>query len=344
MRRLARAAAAAAIAALLLSSCDVLFKGRFASDVAQTTARIDLSSSISASAASSFTLSIIAAGNLEFVLLVSGLNFDSSLPHLLVFSPQLKPEQSWSIDDLAAVPPLGIPFTGGTPLFHLADGKVVIGNLQTSPSATGLTPDAKLPSVVLGGWTIEGPQPTFLTWSSLREDIGAKMLFYFEYPGDWSTQTARSHLVSSGTTQYDLVGVFTNPTDSNNNTALMAFSEMNTSQGAIHFILVPKNADFINQFPGPPIMENTQYTDTQFVKTGLESDALWITTDSIIGYDAHARALVRFSPPPSDPSVETRLEVSGHPENGLVAFSFAGGYYCTWDPATRTLTRYEKWW
>jgi len=102
------------------------------------------------------------------------------------------------------------PLHRGTPLFHLADGKVVIGNLQTSPSATGLTPDAKLPSVVLGGWTIEGPQPTFLTWSSLREDIGAKMLFYFEYPGDWSAQTPGRTLSPRDDT-VRLVGVFTNP-------------------------------------------------------------------------------------------------------------------------------------
>ncbi len=233
-------------------------------------------------------------------------------------------------------------FRGDAVLSHLVDGKIVIGDLQTSPSSTGLMPDVMLPSAFLSGWTIEGPQPTYLTWTNFREDPGTQTLFYDEYPGDWSTQTPKQHPVSSGSTQYNLAGVFTDPTDGNNNTALMAFSENNTQQDTIHFIQVPKNADFINQFPGPPIMENPAYTSAQFVKNGLESDALWATADSIIGYDSNDGELVRFSP--TDPSVEARLRVSAHVQNGHLAFSFAGGYYCTWDPDTRVLTRYEKWW
>ncbi len=347
MRQLIRAAAVALVLALSLASCDVLFMGNFPSDLTQATARIDLSGSIPASAAGNFTLSVIKLGKIEYVLLFSSLNFNVSLPHLLVLSPDLQVQNSYTLDTIDnAVPPSGTPFGGNAALAHLSDATIVIGNLQTTPSGNGLALTAKLSGAVslpLSGWTIEGPQPGYLTWSSFGL-YSSQQLFYQEYADDWSTQTSKSALVSSGGTQYNFDGVFTDPEDSLNNVALMVFAESNTSQGAFHFIQVPKSPDFSNLFSGLPIMENPAYTGTQFVKNDLEYGILYTTSDSIIGYNSHAQSFVRFAPPPADPSVETPLRAPYNSGDVKIAFSFSGGYYCTWDPATRILTRYQDWW
>ena len=346
LKRLIRVTAVAAILALPLASCDILFMGSFPSDTAQATARVDLSSSISASAAGSFTLSIARSGKYEYILLVSTLGFDTSLPHLLVLSPALQVQNSHSLDDIIACNPSGIPWNGTAVMTHLADGRVVIGNLQTAASSAGLSLDMKLTAAPaeLNGWTVEGPQPSFLTWSDFNLDPSTHQLSYVEYAGDWSTRTTRNTLVSSPAgIQYSLEGVFTDPEDSLNNLALVVFSESNTGQSAFHFIMAPKNPDFANQFPGPePIMENPAYTSTQFVKNDLEQGTICVTSDSIIGYDSNTQSLVRFTP--ADPSAEARLHVPGLSSGMQIAFSFSGTYYCRWDPATRVLTRYERWW
>jgi hypothetical protein len=345
LRRIIRVVTLASVLVLPLVSCDILFVGSFSSDLAQATARIDLSSSISAADGGSFTLSVIRSGKFEYVLLFSSLSFDGSLPHLLVLSPELKLKNSYSLNDIDAATGTVPSFSGNAAIAHLADGNVVIGNLQTTPSDSGLALDQKLTvaPVQLSRWAIEGPQPSYLTWSNFFLDY-SQQLSYFEYAGDWnSPRTSKSHFVSSpGNTRYDLEGVFTDPEDSLNNGALMVFAESNTQQEAFHFIQVPKNADFINQFAGPPIMENPAYTGTQFVKNNLEHGTICMTSDSIIGYDPNAQSLVRFTP--ANPGGEARLRIPNRPKDMLLSFSFSGGYYCTWDPVTRILTRYERWW
>jgi hypothetical protein len=343
MRRMVRAAAIAGVLVLTLASCDVLFMGIFSSNTAQATSRIDLSSSIAAANAASFTLAVLKSGENEYVLLFSSLGFDRTRPHLIVLSPDLQLQNSYTQDDIIARPPNGDPLMGSAAMTHLPDGHIVIGNLQTIASGAGLALDKKLSPAMdgLNGWSIEGP-PNSRTWSNFQLDFGTQVLSYIEYDAAMSAATPRSHSVSSGTTRYNLEGVFTNPEDALNNSALVVFSESNTQNSVLHFIPVSKNPDFSSEFPGPPIIENTAYTGTGFTKANLEQGSIFTTWDSIIGYDSRSRSLIRFTP--QDPSTENRLSMPSMPKDLKFAFSFSGSYYCTWDPATRVVTRYEKWW
>jgi hypothetical protein len=343
MNKMLRAAALIAILTLVLASCDILFMGTFPADTAQATARVDLSSSISAANASSFHLNIVKAGKYEFVILVSDTNFDSTLPHLLIMSPALAVQNSYSMDALVACNPNGVSFNGTGAVSHLADGHIVIGNLQTIVSSTGLGLDQKLNTafVNLNGWTIEGPDPTFLTWSQFS--LNGHLMSYQEYASDWSTVTGKSAAVSSGSTYYYLEGVFTDPEDATNNSAVLVFREQsNSNSSTFHFITVVKDSELFNQFPGGPIMENAAFTGSQIVKDNFKSGSVSITTDGIVAYNEKSRSLVFFTP--SDPTNEKPLHVGGTPNGLQWAFSFSGSFYCAWDPATRILTRYEKWW
>ena len=54
------------------------------------------------------------------------------------------------------------------------------------------------------------------------------------------------------------------------------------------------------------------------------------------------RSMIHFTPTTTTSPASLHL---GTLSDGLVmAFSFSGGFYCTWDPSTRVLTRYEDWW
>ena len=343
MKKLIRSAAAASVLTLVLASCDVLFMGTFPADTGQLTARLDLSSSISAANASSFHLTIVKSGKIEFVILVSDTGFDSSLPHLLVMSPSLAVQNSYSMDDIKSVPPVSSPLTGYTAMAHLNDATIVIGNLQTNVSSSGLTLSQKLDaqSVNLSNWAVEGPGPNYYTWSNFYTNP-AQTLVYSEWAGDWSGFVTKSAAISSGSTQYDLQGVFTDPEDPTNDSALLVFSEQGNQSSAFHFITVVKDSELFNQFPGNPIMENPAFTGTQVVKSDLEYGSVSVTTDGIVGYDGNTGSLVFFTL--ADPSSEKSLHVGNSPSGLQRAFSFSGSYYCTWDPTTRILTRYEKWW
>jgi hypothetical protein len=343
MRKLFRAVALTAVLTLVLASCDILFQGTFPADVAQTTARIDLSSSISAADAASFHLSVVKSGKYEFVILVSDTGFTSSLPHLLVLSPSLVVQDSYTMDQLIACNPVGNSFNGTGTIAHLYDGTIVIGNLQTNVTSSGLTLSQKLTtsSVNLSGWSIEGPSPSYYTWGNFYINSG-QTLFYSEWASDWSGYTTKNAVVSSGSTSYGLEGVFTDPEDATNDTALLVFSESSSNNAPLHFLTVVKDSEFFNQFPGAPIMENTAFTGSQVVKNDLERGEVYVTTDGIVGYNGSSRSLVFFTL--ADPSNEKPLHVGDTPNGLQRAFSFSGTYYCTWDPSTRILTRYEKWW
>jgi hypothetical protein len=76
-------------------------------------------------------------------------------------------------------------------------------------------------------------------------------------------------------------------------------------------------------------------------KSNLNSQALAFTRGGIIAYDYQSSSLVRFtlSSPDSVSSLPLKYV------NGMkLAAGVSGGYCVVWDPASRTLTRYEQWW
>ncbi len=159
---------AAMISALLLplASCDVLFNGVFPPSISQVTARADLSASIPAAPASSFSVSTVSAGGNEYVILFSGIPFDISQPHLVIMDSHLKMINTFSIKDLAAIS--AGPQLGG--YFTMADvkGFVVIGNMRFTPQLSGFALDTSYPGIFLYGPSVSGMPSHLYNWTNFR--------------------------------------------------------------------------------------------------------------------------------------------------------------------------------
>jgi hypothetical protein len=133
-------------------------------------------------------------------------------------------------------------------------------------------------------------------------------------------------------------GVFTDPESLQHNIALLVFDD--TDSDTQYFFQVLKDPDLKNGLFGPPLFDNPAYS--AFTKEGLGSNEFFVTADGIIGFEDGSNSWVRFTP--EEPDTESRLYAGKRKENLKSAFSFSGGYYCTWDPDSRTLVRMEKWW
>jgi hypothetical protein len=331
---------AGALALLFLGSCDMLFNGAYSPELAQMTAVADLAAIIPAAPASTYNLSILHSGDVEFVLLYSSASFDSTQTHLVVLSPSLKVLSMFTGNDISLLPPVGTPFNGSSAVTHLVDGVIVIGNVEAVPSPTGLTLVDKLNmpthpvNVQLSGATIVGPATASLTWTGFGVDPTGVMS-WSAYAADWSTVSAMSHPLGR---QVQVVGAFTDSESDKHNVAFLVFSDGNAN--TLLFMQLPKSPDLLNGFPGPPLFSNPAYPT--FTKSGLSQENVFMTADSIVGFDQNSQSWVRFSP--SSPDTVTKLYTGNRKRSLKSAFSFAGGYYCTWDPDTRTLARYEKWW
>jgi hypothetical protein len=328
---------------LSLVSCDFLFNGSFPADLGQASARADLSSKISTTLAKSFSLSILKSGTTEQVLLYSTLAADNSHAHILSLTPTLEVQSSFTLDDVTALAPAGVPFKGSSAVTHLLDGHFIIGNVEAVVGSNSLAPLRKLEpnpvpppvSAEMNNWTIVGPANAAFTWTDFYVDSATNLLHYTAYAGDWSTNISISHPVGRS---YRLEGVFTDPEDATSNLAVLVFRDGPSSTD--YFLQVPKNPDMMNGFPGPALFDNTAYTS--FSVPDLAEGSVMATVDGIIAYNQNTQCWVRFTP--SSPGTVSSLHVRNRKFDAQTAFSFSGGYYCIWDPDTEVLTRYEKWW
>jgi hypothetical protein len=134
----------------------------------------------------------------------------------------------------------------------------------------------------------------------------------------------------------DLDGVFTNPEDELGNACVFAFADH--SAGTEWFVQVPKTPD-VEQPPAAAIFGGAYPT---FSKEDLDSRSIAVTMDGIVAFQYKTQSWIKFTP--SDPDTVSSLYIGKKGSNQLSAFSFSGGYYCIWDPDTRTLVRYEDWW
>jgi len=343
MRKTVRLAIIGFCMLLALASCDVLFMGVFPGSAGQATARADLSALIGPADAGTFNLSIARSYGFEFVILSSPTAFDPARTHIVVLSPKLEKMNTYSLAD--------VPFFSAGPTFvaaygHLSDGHIEIGNIDGVASAAGIT--LSVPpqlSITLGNWPIIGarlPTLLFYTWNNFRID-STNTLLYDGYLDDWSGFTSLSRLVrpiDATHGQLFLDGVFTNPEDDVglNNASLFAFREKDTDTE--HFVQIPKSPDLED----PSVITGDIFSSgyPTFSKSHLDSGSVAVTADSIVAYDENARAWIRFTP--FSPDDVTSLYVGRRGSQEKSAFSFSGGYYCIWDPDTRTLTRYEDWW
>jgi hypothetical protein len=346
MMRMLRTAAAGIGLVLALASCDVLFMGIFPSSLGQATAAVDLSASIDPAAASTFNLSIARSYGFEFAILYSTAGFDATKPHVIVLSPGLKVLNTYSLADVnLIVSPAS--FSGSTVFAHLVDGHIVIGNADGVATSRGLKLIGPLPGgLPLNGWTIIGgqlPSMSAYAWIGFQVNQTTNTLTYSPFDIGWFPVApppvnlpwlVRPLDASHG--PLDLDGVFTNPEDELGNTSLFVFGDRNA--GAEWFVQIPKSPD-LEAPPTTPIFSGAYPT---FSKEELDSRSIAVTRDGIVAFQYSTQSWIKFTP--AAPQTVTSLYVGRRGSHQQSAFSFSGGWYCIWDPETRTLVRYEDWW
>jgi hypothetical protein len=337
MSRLMRLALASALL-LCLCACDVLFMGRYSADLGQATAYADLSAGMSAYAAPSFSLSIVPYGDTEYVLLFSSTDFDTSMAHLYVLSPDLAVLNTYSLDDLTALSPAGSSFSGTAAMTHLSDNTIIIGNVVAVPADGGLSLSGKITASVtdaaLDGWAIEGPSTLDFTCTDFSTDYSSQTLTFRAYLPDWSGYSTVSCSLGESA---QIRGVFTDPTDADGNVAILALQ--GNEDESCRFFTVAKSPDIASGLSGYTLFKDY----SSVVKDGINSRTIAVTATGIVAYDDDARAWIWFTL--SAPDDEVKLPAAGwDTESRKAAFSFKNGWYCVWDAAARTLTRYEKWW
>jgi len=346
MVRRARVLGVLAVSLSMLFGCDYLLNGSFPGSVSQETVRLDLSSEISAAAATTFNLAVLKSGQTEYVLLFSSSGFDASKNHLYVLTPGLVIQNTFTMSAIADIPPIGDPLKGDTAIAHLSDGKIVIGNVQATPGTNGLSLDGKLESpnnpvtVELSKGAIVGPSSASFTWSGFFTDPSNNLTFT-QYASDWSSLISQTHAIGR---PYQLENIFTDPEDNQVNTALLVFDQSTSgSNSTQYFMTVPKDPDMVTAFggvTGPALFDNSSYTS--FTMTELDTRHLFVVSDGIVAYDFQTHSLIHFTPTTTTSPVS--LSFGQISDSLKMAFSFSGGYYCVWDPSARTLTRYEDWW
>jgi hypothetical protein len=309
----------------------------FPADTAQMSAQFDLSAEIPAPNAGSFNLSIVKLVDTEYVLLFSCDMFDTTKTHIFVLSPALQVLSRYSMDYVmnpANFSNAGIPFKGNAAVARPADNQIVIGNLRMMRAADGLRPVDKLPSGQLSQFAIAGPAPGNFLWTNFRDDSFGN-LFYDAYNASWSGPTFLGHPIGK---TLRVAGAFTYPEDIANNTALLVFSDDRAN--AQYFVQVPKDPDLAGGWPAASLLANTQYPS--FTKQELDTRSIAVTKTGIVAYDYSRRSWTRFLP--TAPDSVTELQAGRRSNSPLSAFSYSGGYFCTFDLASRVLTRYEDWW
>jgi hypothetical protein len=321
-------------AALLLplSSCDILFNGVFPSDIGQATARTDLSNDIPAGEAPSFNLFVITSGGEEFVLLFSSLGFDSSHPYLIIMDPELKKQNVYSFDDLSNLDPVGFPFSGSYAMRDVA-GNIMIGNIQFKASSGGLVPFKKFTTPALWGPSVSGG-PSHL-WNEANFRVNGSNLEYDEYDSGWiTTASPFSWPMGAPSSSLQLRGIFTDP-DSSSASDVLVFADDASSR--YYFLRVSK--DDVDTNPATSVFDSSK---APVVKKNLDGNSISYTRDGMAAYEYETRSWIRFSLDSAD-TVDS-MYVGERTNNLRTAFSISGDYYCTWDPKSRVLTRYEKWW
>ncbi len=348
MRKTPRLAVILCALLLALASCDVLFSGVFPPSVGQMTARAELSASVDAAPASSFSLTTVAAGGNEYVLLFSTLSFDGTKPHLIVMDPHLNVLSSFTMDALVALPNPGNPFAGSVAMTDVK-GQVLVGSVWFDATPAGFSPARKAPT----GFNLYAPSVTGMPafgFNEINFRISSGSLTYDEYDPAWGWLIGPAAPLGTPSPPPSgplfLTNVFADQ-DSATAPDVFLFQESN-SNGPSHwyFLRIPK-ADIdvnINVAIGadPDIFTHAALNYPPVV---VKSDLAWqgvaYSRAGIIAYDYHSSSLVRFTLDAPDSVDSLALKWV----NGMkLAAGISGGYCVVWDPVSRTLTRYEQWW
>jgi hypothetical protein len=350
---------AAMICALLLplASCDVLFSGVFSPAIAQVTARADLSASIAAAPAGSFSLSTVSAGGNEYVLLFSAMAFDSTKNHLIVMDSHLNVLNSFTLDALDALPSAADPFGNGNSFGQISamtgvNGQVLIGNIWFDASPAGFSFSHKVsgPTFCLSGPSVaDMSSPGF---NEINFTIFSGNLVYTQYDSAWGWLAGPFAPLGTPSPPpsglLNLANVFADPDSAASPDVLVFQDSGGSGPSHMYFLRMPKADIIINTPPyfaigtDPDIFTHASLNYPPIVvKSNLSSQALAFSRAGIFAYDFQSDSLVRFT-------LDAPDSVSSLPlkdVNGMkLAAGISGSYCVVWDPVSRTLTRYEQWW
>jgi hypothetical protein len=319
----------AIVTLLALAACQVLFVGVFPPTTAQMTARANLSALVAAAPAASFSLSIVAAGSTEYVLLFSGSSFDPSQTHLIILDSGLNTVGSFTNAEILAA---ASSYLNGQFAMADAGGQIVAGNVRFTVQQTGV--------VISGSLTSPLGQPAIpnLGANEVNFSAGSGTFSYMEYDSAWTYLGARSVPLGAPSTSINLVGAFT---DADSLSAPNVFVLQDYGSQQTYFLSIPKDDIAGGNLLVAVGASSVFATFNPFSKSTLDSSTVCYSGGSIIAYDHQSEALVRF--PLDNPSNVSSLPLR-YASNRKVAAGFSGTYCVVWDPGTRMLTRYEQWW
>ena len=309
---------------------DIAFSSTFPAAVTQMTARRDLSSLVSASEASSFSMSDVTAGGREYVILSSSLTSDGT--RLIIMDTGLNTILTLTGQDFA-----GLGGSLGTAPAKLdAKGRILIGNVFFQTGASGLV----FPPFVNSIPTTPGFQsPVGGNYNFINFTASGNNFSYTRYSDIWlldNTWTRPIRTSPGANTSFFLHGVFSDPARQ-----VAMFVLYDSGDSLDHYLVIPLgdlNGGLLLTFPLQDFYE-------VFTKPATRED--------LLGYSNGG--LIRFVPGGSSGSgAFVRSDLSGADQPNQLqcfnlpamrqAFSPSGGTYFTFDLGTRIVTRLTAWW
>jgi hypothetical protein len=272
---------------------------------------------------------------IEYILLFSSDGVGPSNAHLFVLGAKdMTVLNRYSLDDLVTtIPAPGWYFAGNSAVALPSGAAIIVGNVQLAPGTDGLAIVGK-PPVQLNSGAMIGPTTAPNLWTGFRND-GSDNFIYDSYDTTtWTSTTVTPEAIGH---PYQVTGVFADPEDSTDLTVLLVFHD---DSGNHFFLQVPKDPDMANGWPSAPLFSIGAYNP--FVKGSLDGGSIAFTKTGIAAYDFSSRGWVHFLP--SAPTAVDRMSAQRGSDGLRSAFSWSGGWFCTFDPDSRMLRRYEDWW
>jgi hypothetical protein len=333
-------AAAVCILVLSLGSCEVaqfLLGTVFPPTTTLQRGEADLSGAIASGDAGSFSLKVVDAGKVSYLVLL-GTPGSTNVATAYIYSLGLDQKKT-----LTGKLPSGTVFSGSGVMYDRLNDLIAIGNAELSPSDLAVA--AELPSGLSinrsGSAGVDGFSDTDTPLNIVSFGIpqGTSNLMSGAYDTSWTgiTRTAGAFPpgLSSTTDGYSLSGVFDDGDPTGN--VILAIQRENSSV-TTYFVTIPKNG-FGTDPAGAGLLDSAPHRDD------LQANTLGFAQGAFTGFDTVARSFVRVDPV-TMATKESFLEPFSTNNVSKLSFAYpvAGGSYYVWDPDTRLITEFAAWW
>ena len=328
-------AALFAFALVSLGSCQVfqfILGSVFPSTVTLLKGQANLSSAITASEAHSFRLRSINAGGTVYVVLSGTTAADGNI--MMFFDADLNSK-------------LKVPFTLGQQLGVFADGsgQVVAGNkifsqdLSTSSTFSSAVVSAG-PGLGVDGFLAGNVSPVDVIINS----AGPSLTLQYQTFTDpvTASQTLSTPVVvtlsaNPSNSNLQILAVLDDGNPTGNVVVVMGTQRNNGNQppGTSYFLTIAKTAFASGGVP-------TNLEDTAPHRDGLEPTSFGFEDGKIIAYDTASSGYVRIDPATADTVGSFYSHID--PQDVLFSYPPSSGSFYTFDPNSRVLSKYSKWW